>query len=349
MADNPLVSVIMPVFNSEEYLARAIDSVLGQSYPNVELILVDDGSTDDSGALCDCYSEQDARVTVIHKKNGGICSARNAGLEAAQGAYVTFCDNDDEYLPGLIADNVRLAEESGADEVRFLREHIIVLDGEVIRREVLGEGKPSLRVTCDTLCDSYYDLQSYGQGVWTGLYKCSMLDQRPVRFPEQMKYGYEDVFFNLLVLRATANVIVNPHVYYRWTDRYAHSTSRKFSTNRLDAIRDCLRLEGEVSDQYGICARDESKWAAHIINTYVIRMLQQLTLPMCDLSTEEKVQQLALLSNEPILQNALSHFPFLHTIRNVKTGLIALLLRCERYNLLIRMFALNARRMGRVY
>ncbi len=349
MPNDPLVSIVMPVFNSEEYLSHAVESVLGQSYANIELILVDDGSTDASGVLCDRFSEHDARVVAVHKRNGGICSARNAGIDAARGTYVAFCDNDDEYLPGLIEDNVRIAEDVGSDEVRFLREHLIVLDGEVIRREVLGEGKPSLNVTNSTLCDAYYDFLSCGQGVWTGLYRRSMLNRHSVRFPEHMKFGYEDLFFNLLVLRATSHIAMNPKVYYRWIERYVHSTSRKFSTNRLDSIRDCLRLESEVGEQYGIRMHDEQKWAAHIVDTYVVRMLQQLTLPMCDLPAKERCRQLAALSSEPALHYALLQLPLLQGSCGAKTRLVALLLRRKRYGLLLRMFAANAHRTGRVY
>lgn len=89
------LSIIIPVYNSEKYLKRCIDSILNQSYKNFEIILVDDGSTDSSPDLCDIFAKQDDRVKVIHKKNGGTSSARNAGLEIVTGEYLTFMDNDD--------------------------------------------------------------------------------------------------------------------------------------------------------------------------------------------------------------------------------------------------------------
>ena len=92
---NPLISIIVPVYNIEEYLPRCIESVLGQSYKNLELILVDDGSKDNSGKICDMYQEKDTRVRVIHKENGGSSSARNAGIKAAKGMYLGFVDSDD--------------------------------------------------------------------------------------------------------------------------------------------------------------------------------------------------------------------------------------------------------------
>ena len=93
--NNSLISVIIPVYNTEQYLRRCIDSVLAQTFQDFELLLIDDGSTDSSGAICDEYAAQDARVRVFHKENGGVSSARNVGLDHAQGEWITFADSDD--------------------------------------------------------------------------------------------------------------------------------------------------------------------------------------------------------------------------------------------------------------
>ena len=91
----PKISVIVPVYNTEKYLRRCIDSVLAQTYQDFELLLIDDGSKDSSGAICDEYAAKDARVRVFHKENGGVSSARNLGLDNARGEWVTFVDSDD--------------------------------------------------------------------------------------------------------------------------------------------------------------------------------------------------------------------------------------------------------------
>lgn len=103
------VSIVVPVYKSEAFLPKLIDSVLGQSYTNFELILVDDESPDNSGKICDDYAQKDKRILVIHKKNGGCCDARNKGLEVATGEYLMLADGDDwletdcvEYLVGLM-------------------------------------------------------------------------------------------------------------------------------------------------------------------------------------------------------------------------------------------------------
>ena len=99
------ISIIVPVYNVEKYLNRCLDSILNQTFTDFELILIDDGSTDSSGAICDEFSLLDQRVVVRHKENGGICSARNLGLDISQGDYIGFCDSDDlinKYMAGSI-------------------------------------------------------------------------------------------------------------------------------------------------------------------------------------------------------------------------------------------------------
>lgn len=110
-----LISVIIPVYNVEMYLEQCLDSVLSQTYHNLEVILVDDGSADTSGTICDQYKEKDARVKVIHKKNGGLSSARNAGLELAKGDWIGFVDSDDYLAPEMYEALLAIARTADAD------------------------------------------------------------------------------------------------------------------------------------------------------------------------------------------------------------------------------------------
>lgn len=115
----PLVSVIIPVYKTEEYLTQCVDSVLKQTYQNIEIILVDDGSPDNSHALCDGYARQDNRVKVIHRENGGLSAARNTGKAAANGQYLTFLDSDDLLAPETIEHMVGLAQKEQAQLVKI--------------------------------------------------------------------------------------------------------------------------------------------------------------------------------------------------------------------------------------
>ena len=113
MNQNPRISVIVPVYNVEQYLPRCVESILAQTYENLEILLVDDGTKDNSGAICDAYARQDARVKAIHKKNGGLSSARNAGIDAATGEYLSFVDSDDWIEPDMYEKMMALMEKYG--------------------------------------------------------------------------------------------------------------------------------------------------------------------------------------------------------------------------------------------
>lgn len=102
MNRNILISIIVPVYNTEKYLSACIESILGQTFTNFELILVNDGSKDESGVICDTFSQIDNRIQVIHKSNGGVSSARNSGLEIARGKWITFIDSDDFIKPTFL-------------------------------------------------------------------------------------------------------------------------------------------------------------------------------------------------------------------------------------------------------
>lgn len=114
---HPQVSVIVPVYNVEHYIHRALDSLLNQTYPHLDIILVDDGSPDKCPQICDEYARKDNRVRVIHKKNGGLSDARNVGLDIATGEYITFLDSDDYILPDTVEKFLRTAHEQNVDVV----------------------------------------------------------------------------------------------------------------------------------------------------------------------------------------------------------------------------------------
>ena len=109
------ISVIIPVYNVQDYLEECVNSILAQTYTNLEIILVDDGSKDNSGQLCDAFSKRDSRVKVIHKENGGVSTARNAGIESATGEYIAFVDADDYIAPDMYSRLMNLLKYFGAD------------------------------------------------------------------------------------------------------------------------------------------------------------------------------------------------------------------------------------------
>ena len=121
---NQTISVIVPAYNVAQYLPQCVDSILSQDYEDLEVILIDDGSTDASGEICDRYGASDSRVRVIHQKNGGAAAAKNAGLRLATGDYLTFADSDDYLEPEAYGFLMKTLQESGAVAVQLSLIHI---------------------------------------------------------------------------------------------------------------------------------------------------------------------------------------------------------------------------------
>lgn len=286
------VSVIMPVYNSQEYVREAIQSVLNQNFQNFELILVDDGSKDHSGQICDEMALQDKRIKVIHKENGGICSARNAGLRIAQGEYIAFCDNDDEYLPDLLKDNYEIAVAHKSDIVRFGRQRITSKNGEII--EVTVRDRVEFQVI-----DSKHFVQEYGNimymgfGVWTGLYNREFLMKHNIHFCEKIRFGVEDCLFNFECYQYCPSIAINPKSYYCWKQRLEHSTSGILHSNFIDSLILCMEKEEEVFGKLDIRRKKPGLWQKLIISEHYYDLFTRLSPEICSNTNKEKKEILA--------------------------------------------------------
>lgn len=258
---SPQVSVIMPVYNSQDYVEEAIRSLLDQDFDSFEVIAVDDGSTDDSGAICDRIAADDSRLRVIHKANGGLCAARNTGMDDARGEYLMFCDNDDVAHPGFIADNYRLAEKHDADVVRFGRT-LVKLDasGRVVSRKTLS---PEALETFngDAVLANIDTLLSLSRTVWTGIYRKSFLTEHDIRFDESLRSGGEDHVFNDQAYSHAKKVVTNPQSYYEWRRRGIHSTSMGFNENLLKAFTMSMAAEDEMMKKAEVPQKNPSAYA----------------------------------------------------------------------------------------
>ena len=201
------ISVIIPIYNVEKYLSDCVESVLKQTYTDLEIILVDDGSQDASGQICDDYAKQDSRVQVIHKKNGGLSSARNAGIDQATGQYFFFLDSDDWIEPKTCEVALQTLKQKQVDVVMwsYIREskkgskkkHIfdsdVLFDSEqvydLLYRRMVGVSGHDLSKpeNADALCT-----------VWGKLYRRDLIEEHHIHFYDIRKTGtYEDGLFNL--------------------------------------------------------------------------------------------------------------------------------------------------------
>jgi glycosyltransferase involved in cell wall biosynthesis len=209
--NNPLISLIVPFYNISKYLKRCVDSIIEQSYKNLEIILVDDGSTDDSGRICDLYKERDNRIQVIHKTNNGLSSARNAGLSAMKGEYVGFVDGDDFIDRYMYETLVKAVLDNDADVVQTGFHH-------TDENGNIAGARTFRKATYNNLDDMFYaffEENNIHVGVWTKLYKSKIF--RNVRFLEG--HVFEDYTILPNILNECKKFVIIDGAFYN----YAHN------------------------------------------------------------------------------------------------------------------------------
>ena len=191
MESMPLVSIIVPIYKVEPYIYQCVTSLLSQDYRNIEIILVDDGSPDNSGAMIDEFAKRDVRVVVIHKQNGGVSAARNDGLAVASGDYLMFVDGDDYVEPDYVSYFVSMMGDRGRG---------IGVGKNAFHREDLPQPEDSIRVL-DALeiVEGIY-LNHYGVAVWNKIYRRDIVIEHNLRFNTEFWYG-EGMLFNIQYLQ----------------------------------------------------------------------------------------------------------------------------------------------------
>lgn len=234
----PLISVIIPVYNVEEYLRQCLDSVAAQTYRNLQIILIDDGSTDNSGSICDGYAASDSRMTVIHTANKGLSAARNAGLDIAKGEYITFVDSDDTVAPEYVSTlydllieykatiSMATSDRLGSLKKKWLAPHTIACSGFEAAKSMLYQ--------------SFIDSSS-----------CYKLYKKHIFSNHRFKEGiiYEDLDLILSIIPDIDKVVWANKAIYKYNMR-SNSTTGTFKLKRLDVLDVTDRIEAEAKAKW---------------------------------------------------------------------------------------------------
>lgn len=236
------VSIIIPVYNTEKYLPRCIQSALNQTYKDTEIILIDDGSKDKSGIICDNYASYDERIKVVHKKNGGLSSARNTGIEIASGDALFFLDSDDYMANDCISKMVELLQDYSADisivQMKYISENI--------NDVILNQGMDSIKIMTakEAIEESLYQ-RLYTCCAPAKLYRRQVIGD--VRFP--LARVSEDLATCHLFLSNTEKVVYSSYYgyYYR---QHESSIMHVFNSNRLDALEWAKNIEDFCDKKY---------------------------------------------------------------------------------------------------
>jgi len=257
----PKVSVIIPVYNAEKYLSICVGSVLAQTLQDIEIILVDDGSTDGSSILCDELAMKDFRIRVIHKNNEGLGMARNSGLEIAKGEYVTFVDSDDYIATNLLEAACKRAVSEDADEVRygFIRVNNDCIVGDYPYVPLLTDSVPAVSLyeklnpilrNMGALFMPCYELPMSTGSACTALYKRDVINKHNLKFCSEREYLSEDYLFNIEFAKACKKVIFTEDKLYFYRKNSNSITTVCDEKKLLQAVKFAEKL-GDVLDSIG--------------------------------------------------------------------------------------------------
>lgn len=223
-----LVSIIVPIYNVEEYLNCCVESIVNQTYSNLEIILVDDGSPDNCPKICDEWAEKDNRIKVVHKENGGLSDARNAGLEVATGEIVSFIDSDDWIEPNMFETMLNRMIEDDSDivscGVKWVEEN-----GKVIRKDTVLN---NLVLNPNFAMKELINDRALKQHVCNKIYKYELIKDIPF---EKGKY-HEDVFWSYQIVGKAKKISIIIDSFYNYVQRSNSIMGEAFSEKRLDAL-----------------------------------------------------------------------------------------------------------------
>lgn len=235
--EKELVSIIIPVFNSEQYLQRCFDSVISQTYENWEVVLVDDGSSDNSGSMCDFLSEKyNGKVKVIHKQNAGQGRARNDGLKSIQGSYVLFLDSDDYFQSKDAIE--KLSSIANKYHPDIISTNFIFDDRleEGVLEEGLYEGKKEIeKIIVSMVGYSNKDKKHFNLSACTKMYKMDFLEINGLLFPSERELIWEDLAFNFEAVLKAKTVYVMDYAYYHYCYN-STSTTHKYNPEKFNKI-----------------------------------------------------------------------------------------------------------------
>lgn len=240
----PFFSIITPVYNAEKYIQKCIESIQDQKFSDFELLLVNDGSSDNSGGLCDYYAAKDQRIQVFHKKNGGVSNTRNLGLDKATGKYIIFLDSDDYFTPDTLVVCKDIIAENSLDILQFS------LQG------ILSNGAPSNNTTIrhdttETLSPDDYLKKGQLQVCAGGsCIKRSIIEDYNIRFDEKIKLA-EDQLFIISSILHSKRIKYEDIVLYNYLDNpesATHINKSKDVTNSIKALEDFIKANPQSND-----------------------------------------------------------------------------------------------------
>lgn len=302
-----MVSIVVPVYNVEKYLKRCVESILSQTLRDIEIILVDDGSKDDSPRICDEYAKKDARIKVVHKKNGGLSSARNAGIKIATGQYIGFVDADDSVVPEMYEIMLQAIKREAVDFVMADYTRVLtngttyvksadIREGRYDKEDIRKEIYPALIMGANI---EYGPLLS----VWHCLYCTDFLKKNNILFDEEVKWSEDNIFSAIVGYCAMSFYYLKGKAVYNYYQNEGTITTshRPGAWNVYCTMNEHLRQYFANSEEYDFS--QQFKW--HSIYYACVCIGQSFSLTKCE---RKKVIKDILNSDE--LQEAFTNLDY---------------------------------------
>jgi glycosyltransferase EpsJ len=332
----PKVSVVIPVYKAESTLRRCLESVIHQTLKEIQIILVDDGSPDQSGTICDEYARRDMRVKVIHKENGGESNARNDGMRNADGQYIGFVDSDDYVEPDMYEVLYSIAESQNVDIVscghyfenadgvmklttRFEKNRVLV------HNDVLG----SIQTFEDDVDDFWF--------AWRNIYRRSFLEENAILFEPTVKYG-PDTNFNLLAFfHARSSYATDKHLYH-YVENPNGIMCAKYKEDYLDHLTKTYRKRVEFYESIGF---DDESSLRGLSTTVIERFLTSLLFNAWESPGKDFLQQARAIRSSSMVSESFKYYKASRRLSSF-LQLVVSLMKKRMYRLIYVLFVMRS-------
>ena len=330
------VSVIIPIYKVEKYLDRCVESIVNQTYKNLEIVLVDDGSPDNCPAMCDSWAEKDSRIKVVHKKNGGLPDARNAGIDVATGEYLLFVDSDDWIEMQTLTGLIKVIDEQDVDFVTFRA----VWDG----RKGIPDGTPCTYEKSREVGIGYYDKERIEKEIYPrvlvtpdlyfgpilsacfSIYRKKFLDENNIRFDAEIKYSEDHVFSSRIAVFAESFYVTDEYYYH-----YCFNGASISQSFHGDAFEIAKKRYEFFEKYFRGCDKFDSELQLKRVAIFCV--LNGLSERRYIKDPEEKVAYIRKIFNDPMTKKAMKHIGVAKVPRKKKFLLTLVKLRLVKlYN-----------------
>ncbi len=304
--DNPLVSVVLPIYNVETYLHRSVASVICQTYSNLEILLIDDGSPDNCPQMCDELAATDSRIHVIHKKNAGLGMARNTGIEHATGTYICFLDSDDYIAPDAIEKCIKCLTTTNADVVQY-GYYNVNRAGQIVRthipnpKKILYEGQ---EVLTDFLPDLMYDDPTLDaqNHLWMSMcgamFRLDIMLKNNWRLVSEREIIAEDVFSLTRFYSYVHKVAILPEAFYYYCENNA-SLTHSYRPDRFNGIKHFYAESRKQMESLGYNKKMQQRLAMVTLSYTIAALKQEAAAPR---SLKENLAGVKAIVHDPVTQ-----------------------------------------------